>query len=113
MGVYWAKTAEQDFKGHLNIIDLRTLFPLDEELIYETVKSSGKCLVVTEEPESNSFAQSLAAKISYSCFRFLDAPVTVIGAENLPAIPLNAVLESTMLPNAEKVKIAIKKLLEF
>jgi 2-oxoisovalerate dehydrogenase E1 component len=113
MGVYWAKTAEQDFKGQLNIIDLRTLFPLDEELIYETVKNSGKCLVVTEEPESNSFAQSLASKISYNCFKYLDAPVTVIGAENLPAIPLNAVLESTMLPNAEKVKNAIKKLLEF
>jgi 2-oxoisovalerate dehydrogenase E1 component len=113
MGVYWAKTAEQDFIGQLNIVDLRTLYPLDEELIYNTVKSSGKCLVITEEPESNSFAQSLAAKISNNCFKFLDAPVRVIGSENLPAIPLNAILEATMLPNSDKVKIAIKNLLEF
>lgn len=113
MGVYWSKSAANNFIGKVNIIDLRTIFPIDEELIYSTVKTSGKCLIVTEEPESNSFAQSLAAKISTNCFQYLDAPVMVLGAENLPAIPLNSVLESTMLPNATKVEAAIDSLLKY
>lgn len=113
MGVYWAKNAAKNFEGQVEIIDLRTLFPLDEELIYETVKKHSKCLVVTEEPYNNSFAQSIAGRIQQNCFEYLDAPVRVIGSENLPAIPLNTILEFTMIPNAEKVGKAIGALLEY
>ena len=113
MGVYWAKSAAQYFENQIEIIDLRTLVPLDEETIFASVKNHGKCLIVTEEPVSNSFAQSLAGKISVECFQYLDAPATVIGSENLPAIPLNSTLEATMLPNPEKVRKAIEKLLKY
>lgn len=113
MGVYWAKNASRDLKDRVEIIDLRTLVPLDEEIIYDSVKKTGKCLVVTEESISNSFAQALAGKIQKNCFQNLDAAVDYIGAEDLPAIPLNSVLESRMLPNAEKVKIKILELLAF
>lgn len=113
MGVYWSRNAAKSFDGQIEIIDLRTLMPLDEELIYETVKRHGKALVITEEPVDNSFAQSVAARIQQHCFESLDAPVRVVGAVNTPAIPLNSVLEKTMLPNTEKVSEAIKNLLEY
>ncbi|MGB4845034.1 MAG: thiamine pyrophosphate-dependent enzyme, partial [Ferruginibacter sp.] len=111
MGVYWAKAAAKNFTGQVEIIDLRTLFPLDEELVFATVKKHGKCLILTEEQQDNSFAESLAGRISKSCFRFLDAPVEVLGALNLPAVPMNIVLEKAMLPNGEKVIERLKLLL--
>ncbi len=113
MGVYWAKNASKEFPGRIEITDLRTLNPLDEEAILSSAKKHGRCLIVTEEPVNNSFALSLAGLISDKCFENLDAPVQVIGSENLPAIPLNSVLEERMVPNAEKVKAAMKQLLEF
>ena len=113
MGVYWAKSAERYFKGQIEIIDLRTLYPLDEVLIYETVKRHGKCLVLTEEQITNSFAEALAGRISNKCFHSLDAPVEVIGALDLPAVPLNTGLESAMLPDATKLADRIKYLLAY
>jgi len=113
MGVYWAKNASKNFPSRIEIIDLRTLFPLDEELIYASVKKHSRCLVVTEEPVNNTFAQSVASRIQQHCFEYLDAPVTVIGSENLPAVPLNSILEYTMLPNADKVSNAIENLLSY
>ncbi len=113
MGVYWAKAVSKKFPGQIEIIDLRTLFPLDEELIFSTVKKHGKCLVLTEEQQNNSFAEALAGRISKECFRFLDAPVQVLGALNLPAVPMNIILEEAMLPNAEKVGEAIENLLKY
>jgi len=112
MGVYWAKTAAKKFKGQIEIIDLRTLYPLDKELIFKRVKIHGKCMVLSEEPSNNSFAQSLASKISQECFNYLDMAVKVIGSENLPAIPLNSVLEEKMLPNSKKIVTEISKLLD-
>ena len=113
MGVYWSKNASKEFPGRIEIIDLRTLVPIDEAAILASVKKHGRCLVVTEEPVSNSFAQAIAGLISDKCFEYLDAPVQVIGSENLPAIPLNSILEETMVPNAEKVKKAIEKVLNY
>ena len=62
MGVYWAKAAAENFKGQIEIVDLRTLFPLDEELVFSTVKKHGKCIVLTEEQQNNSFAEALGRK---------------------------------------------------
>ncbi len=111
MGVYWAKAAASSFTRQVEIIDLRTLFPLDEDLIYTTVKRHGKCLVLTEEQQNNSFAEALAGRISHQCFQNLDAPVEVLGALNLPAVPINLELEKAMLPNADKVRSVLEKLL--
>lgn len=112
MGVYWAMAAAESFEGSVEIIDLRTLFPLDEELIYKTVKRHGKCLVLTEEQQNNSFAEALAGRISLHCFSHLDAPVSVLGSANVPAIPINLKLEEQVLPNAARVVEKIKNLLE-
>ena len=113
MGVYWAKTAAKNFNGQIEIIDLRTIAPIDEEMIFTSVNKHGKCIVLTEEPEYNGFAQSIASRISQACFKKLDAPVRVLGAENMPAIPLNAILEKTMLPNANKVEKVIQDILNY
>ncbi len=111
MGVYWAKAAAKEFNEQVEIVDLRTLYPLDEDLIFSTVTKHGKCLVLTEEQQTNSFAEALAYRISYHCFKYLDAPVMVLGALDLPAVPINVILEQAMLPNAEKVKEKINQLL--
>ena len=113
MGVYWAMAAAAHFPGQVAVVDLRTLYPLDEELIFETVKQHGKCLVLTEESKNNSFAEALAGRISYHCFQHLDAPVEVVGALDLPAMPMNIFLEQASLPHAGKVKKAIAGLLKF
>ncbi|MEP6674938.1 MAG: thiamine pyrophosphate-dependent enzyme [Ferruginibacter sp.] len=111
MGVYWAKAAAKKLPGQIEIIDLRTLFPLDETMIFTAVKKHGKCLVLTEEQQNNSFAEALSGRISNKCFRYLDAAVEVMGALNLPAVPMNVVLEQAMLPNADKLAVRLKQLL--
>jgi len=113
MGVYWAKAAAKQFEAQVEVIDLRTLFPLDEELVFATVRRHGKCLVLTEEQQNNSFAEALAGRISKACFQSLDAPVEVQGALNLPAVPLNMGLEAAMLPTAAKVAERIGQLLAY
>ncbi len=111
MGVYWAKAAAKNFNNQIEVVDLRTLFPLDETLIFDRVKAHGKCLVLTEEQQNNSFAEALAGRISKECFKSLDAAVEVLGALNLPAVPMNMGLEQAMLPNSDKVTAILKNLL--
>jgi 2-oxoisovalerate dehydrogenase E1 component len=113
MGVYWAKEASKEMKGQVEILDLRTLNPIDWTMIVESVKKHGRSFVLTEEPLLNSFAESLAGRISRECFQYLDAPVWTLGAANLPAVPLNVDLERMMLPNADKVKQALLMLLQY
>jgi len=115
MGVHWAINASNELglKDQIEIIDLRTLHPLDEETIFKSVKKCKKCLVVTEEPSDNTFARALSGKIQEECFQYLDAPVMTIGSENMPAIPLNSTLEETMIPSIEKVKAKINALLKY
>ncbi|MFM7710002.1 MAG: alpha-ketoacid dehydrogenase subunit beta, partial [Ferruginibacter sp.] len=111
MGVYWSKAAANSFPGKIEIIDLRTLYPLDEATIFDAVKRHGKCLIVTEEQQRNSFAEALSGRISTHCFRYLDAPVAVLGSLDLPAVPMNMALEAAMLPNASKVADSLRALL--
>ncbi|MBK8722484.1 MAG: tungsten formylmethanofuran dehydrogenase [Saprospiraceae bacterium] len=113
MGVHWALNASKNYDGKVEILDLRTIYPLDTDRIFELSKKHGKVLIVTEEPVNNTFAQSIAARISENCFKFLDAPVRTIGAENMPAIPLNETLEKTMILSAEKVSKVIGEMLEW
>jgi 2-oxoisovalerate dehydrogenase E1 component len=111
MGVYWGLAAAKNLPGQIEIIDLRSLYPLDEELIFETVRRHGKCLVLTEEAQNNSFAEALAGRISKACFTSLDAAVEVMGALNVPAIPMNIILENEVLPTATKVEERLRLML--
>ncbi len=89
------------------------MFPLDEEQIFESVNKHGKVIVLSEEQQNNSFAEALSLRISNGCYHFLDAKVEVVGALNLPAVPLNMALEAAMLPTVDKVTQRIAKLLAY
>jgi 2-oxoisovalerate dehydrogenase E1 component len=111
MGVYWAQAAAEAFAGRVEIVDLRTLYPLDEELVFETVQKHGRCLVLTEDTQRNSFAEALAGRISSACFHYLDMPVKVLGSLDLPAVPMNTILEKEMLPSVGAIREIIRELL--
>jgi len=113
MGVYWANNAANAHKGKVTILDLRTLAPIDTQAVFDSVRKHNKCLVLTEEPKGFGFAQALAGEIQQECFEYLDAPVRVLGAENMPAIPLNSTLEETMIPNAAKVEKVLTEILAY
>jgi 2-oxoisovalerate dehydrogenase E1 component len=113
MGVYWSLNASKDFSEKVEVLDLRTLAPYDKEAVLNLAERHGKVLIVTEETRTNSFAEALAGVISEAAFQFLDAPVQVIGSEDIPAVPLNMGMESVMLPNAEKVKEKLEWLLGY
>jgi 2-oxoisovalerate dehydrogenase E1 component len=115
MGVHWAMNASEELgmQDVIEVVDLRTLYPIDADTIINSVKKTGKCLIITEEPKNNSFAQALSGKIQERCFQYLDAPVMTIGSESMPAIPLNSTLEETMIPSTEKVKVKIEELMRY
>jgi len=113
MGVHWAMEVAKKVPGQVEVLDLRTLFPLDEEAVFDLVKRHGKILILTEEPRNNSFTEALAHRITHSCYCYLDAPVEVVGALNLPAVPMQVALEQAMLPSVPKLSRELTKLLAF
>ncbi|MCB0400444.1 MAG: tungsten formylmethanofuran dehydrogenase [Flavobacteriales bacterium] len=112
-GVYWTLEAAKQFPGQIEIIDLRTLNPIDEDAMYEAARTHNKVMLVTEESVENSFTLGLAARIQKQCFEHLDAPIEIVGSIDTPAIPLNSTLEATLLPSGEKVAAALEALLSY
>jgi 2-oxoisovalerate dehydrogenase E1 component len=113
MGVHWARNASKEMKDQVEILDLRTLQPVDWEAIILSIRRHGKALFLTEEALENSYTESLAGRAAQECFQILDAPIMTMGSANSPAVPLNSILEKTMLPNADKVKAKIEELLNW
>ncbi len=112
-GVYWSLEAAKAHPDKVEIIDLRTLNPLDEEKIAEVSRRHGKVMLVTEESIEASFTLGLAGRIQRDHFRYLDAPVMIVGSVDTPAIPLNSTLEAALLTNAETVREKLDELLAF
>ena len=110
-GVYWAIEAAKDLP--VEIIDLRSIVPIDFELIRARLERSHRVVIVTEEPAENGFARALAGRIAHELFWTLDAPVEVVGSLDTPAIPLNEALEKFVLVNAERVREAVQRVLAF
>lgn len=110
-GVYWSLDAAKQFDGQIEIIDLRTLNPIDEEAMYKLAKKHGKIMLVTEETVESSFTLGLMGRIQKNCFQYLDAPIELVGSVDTPAIPLNSILEETYLPNGDKIAAKIQTLL--
>ena len=110
-GVYWAVEASKEFPGQVEILDLRSINPLDHEAMNTLCQSHGKIMIVTEESIECSFALGLAGRLQRDNFNLLDAPIQIVGSVDTPAIPLNSSLEAELLPNAEKVKKIIHQLL--
>jgi 2-oxoisovalerate dehydrogenase E1 component len=112
-GVYWTLEAAKNFPGKVEIVDLRSINPIDIELIAASTRKHGKVMLVTEESVEASFTLGLAGRIQRDHFQFLDAPISIVGSVDTPAIPLNSILEAALLPNAEKVGAALEQLLGY
>jgi len=112
-GVYWAAEAAASFEGQVEILDLRSINPLDIDAMTALCQRHGRILMVTEESIENTFTLGLAGRLQHLCFEHLDAPIEIVASVDAPAIPLNSILESAMLPNADKVKEAISNLLNY
>ncbi|MAO32434.1 MAG: tungsten formylmethanofuran dehydrogenase [Crocinitomicaceae bacterium] len=112
-GVHWSIEASKEYSGRVEILDLRSLSPIDIDAIEASVKRHNKVLLVTEESEEASFTLGISGRIQRDYFMSLDAPVMLLGSVDTPAIPLNSTLEAALLPNAQKVSVKIKELLDF
>ena len=111
-GVHWAKEALTKFsEASAEIIDLRTLLPLDTESIYTAVKKTGKVIVLHEDCMMGGIGGELAALISENCFEYLDAPVIRVASLDTP-VPFAVALEEQFLPK-ERLISAISKLLNY
>ncbi len=109
------KAADKLYKEHgwnVEVLDLRSLIPLDKEAIFESVKKTNKALVVHEDKLFAGFGAELAALIGSEMYRYLDAPVQRVGSAFTP-VGFNPVLEHAILPNETKIFQAAKQLLEF
>lgn len=112
LGVHWALeilNEQQDIQADL--IDLRTLAPLDTEAIYTSVKKTGKVIVMHEDTLTGGIAGEIAALISENCFDYLDAPVMREGSLDTP-VPMNVDLEHNFLPK-ERFKEKVLKLWKY
>jgi len=96
----------------VEVIDLRTISPLDEETIYKSVRKTNKAIVIHEDTLTGGFGAEIAARIGEFCFEFLDAPVRRLAAKDTP-IPYHPNLENEIIPTREKVFAAIKNLLDY
>ena len=112
-GIYWSLEAMNDYQGQIELLDLRSLNPLDHDAMNTLCKKHSHIIIVTEESEECSFALGLAGRLQRDNFKFLDAPIEIVGSVDTPAIPLNSDLELALLPNADKIKKTIDKTLKF
>ncbi|GMU84876.1 MAG: tungsten formylmethanofuran dehydrogenase subunit E [Ignavibacteriales bacterium] len=107
--VFAAKKLIED--GHtVEIIDLRTIIPLDEEIIYNSVKKTGKVIIVHEDTLTAGFGAEISARITENCFQYLDAPVKRVAAKDAH-IPYSPILENAILPTREGIYKSIKELI--
>lgn len=112
-GVYWTLEAATNFPGQIEILDLRSLNPLDHEAMNALCRKHGRIVIVTEESTECSFSLGLAGRLQRDNFIFLDAPIEIVGSIDTPAIPLNSNLEAALLTSTERVIETIHRLFLF
>lgn len=112
-GVYWSLEAMKGNEDRIELLDLRSLNPIDHDAMNALCRRHGKVILVTEESIECNFMLGIAGRLQRDNFSFLDAPIEVVGSVDTPAIPLNSALELALLPNGERVKEKIEKLFKF
>jgi len=110
--VFAAKKLEDEFGYSIEVIDIRTIIPLDEETIFRSVKKTNKVIVIHEDTFTGGFGAEIAARIADNCFQFLDGPVKRIAAKD-SHIPYAPILENAVLPSRQQIYLGIKELVEF
>ena len=112
LGVHWALDVMKSFKNHsIEIIDLNTLIPWDKELIFNSIKKTGKVLLLSEDTLINGFIGEISATISEEIFEYLDAPIIRVGSLDTP-VPFSNNLEKSFLSNS-RLKEKLEKLLKY
>jgi len=109
-GVYWSLEAMKGNEDQIELLDLRSLHPIDHQAMNTLCRKHGKVILVTEESIECNFMLGIAGKLQRDNFMYLDAPIEIVGSVDTPAIPLNSELELALLPNGERVKESIEKL---
>ena len=94
----------------VEVVDLRTLRPLDKETLLDSVRKTGKCLIAYEDNRFGGYGAEIAAIVAEEAFDYLDGPVTRIAGPDVPGVPYNHVLEDWFMVNPEKIADAIRKL---
>jgi 2-oxoisovalerate dehydrogenase E1 component len=107
-----ARKLEEENGIKAEVVDIRSLIPLDKETILNSVKKTNRVLVVHEDKVYSGFGAELAAMITEEAFEYLDAPVKRIGSTFTP-VGFNRILEKAILPNTDKIYLAAKELLDF
>ena len=110
-GVHWVLEIADQYAGRLDVIDLRTLVPLDHETVFASVKKTGKVLIVQEDSMFGGLASDLSAKITEECFEQLDGPVRRVASLETP-IPFAAQLEAQYLAKG-RIKETLEALLSY
>ena len=112
LGVHWALDVVKSFKNDsIEIIDLNTLVPWDKQLVFNSIKKTGKVLLLSEDTLINGFIGEISATISEEIFEYLDAPIIRVGSLDTP-VPFSNNLEKGFLSNS-RLKEKLKKLIEY
>ncbi|MDT1095114.1 alpha-ketoacid dehydrogenase subunit beta [Staphylococcus pseudintermedius] len=98
---------------NVEVVDLRTVYPLDQQTIIECAKKTGKCLLVTEDNKEGSVMSEVAAIIAENCLFDLDAPVMRLAGPDVPAMPFSPPLEDEFMINPDKIKNKMRELAQF
>ncbi len=112
MAYYALEAAERVAEEGISaeVVDVRTLRPLDRETVLGSVKKTGKCLVVYEDNKFGGYGAEIAAIVAEEAFDYLDGPVTRVAGPDVPGVPYNHVLEEWFMVNPEKIAEAIRTL---
>lgn len=110
--VFTAKKLEEEKGYSVEVIDLRTIIPFDEDTVFNSVGKTNKVIVIHEDTLTGGFGAEIAARIADNCFQYLDGPVKRIAAKDTH-VPYSPVLESEVLPSRQQIYEGIKELIEY
>ncbi len=99
-------------EASVEIIDLRTIMPWDNEMVFESVKKTNRCLIVHEDTATAGFGAEISSRISDELFSYLDAPVKRLAMPDIP-VPYNVGLMNRVLPDKEKIALIIEELISY
>lgn len=98
---------------NVEVVDLRTVYPLDKDTIIDRAKKTGKVLLVTEDNLEGSIMSEVSAIIAENCLFDLDAPIMRLAGADVPSMPFSPVLENELMMNPEKIQAKMRELAEF
>ena len=97
----------------MHILDLRTVYPLDQEAIIEAARTTGKVLLITEDNLEGSIISEVSAIIAENCLFDLDAPIKRLAGPDVPAMPYAPTMEKFFMVNTDKIEMEMRKLVQF